>query len=465
MFVRVGGDIEITCPTPEVVSWIEENLTLNNPTYVNLVKRGAELVGRQRFIQPKIKSYSIKNGTYIVPFGCLYGLAPLLNGCQKETDFAPIHINGFEGLPSAVSLFPYQTEAVEKLLEAKGGLLKAGCGSGKTYMGIELLRRFHFRFLWLCGKQDLLKQTLKNFNTLYPTLEIGTITDGEVNMGKDGTISTVQTMVNVDRKLYEDEFNIVIVDECHAVVSNPQTRAMYAKVLSRCKARFKYGLTATPTRQDGLTKLIYANIGMSPRGTFKPTVEIRDSDTQSLVAKYETLELDTPDSFSYLNGDGTIDYNGLLEYLSTNGKRSQAICDKVESLVNDGRKIALLSNRVKHVDYLSALLNSMGVRSEVVTGKSKKKDRERILPNPDSWDVICSTVALFKEGLDIKSLDTTFIALPFKDPAGIQQSEGRSERPMEGKKEPLFVFAFDREIPYCISVEKKMRRVVCRRRK
>ena len=67
--------------------------------------------------------------------------------------------------------------------------------------------------------------------------------------------------------------------------------------------------------------------------------------------------------------------------------------------------------------------------------------------------------------MDIKALDTVFIALPFKDPTGIQQSEGRAERPMDGKQEPLFVFAFDERIPYCESVERKMRRIVNRKRK
>ena len=65
----------------------------------------------------------------------------------------------------------------------------------------------------------------------------------------------------------------------------------------------------------------------------------------------------------------------------------------------------------------------------------------------------------------MKALDTVVVALPFKDPTGIQQSEGRAERPLDGKNEPLFVYAYDKNIPYCESVEKKMRRIVTRRRK
>lgn len=461
----ISGDITIVNPSQEAKDWIDGNLILTNPLYVNLIKRNQQETIARRHVPEKIKCFSMRGGSYIVPFGCLRALWPIVSKEQWELKMAPDHPNAFRSMHCAVNLYDYQNEAVEALLKAKGGLLKAGCGSGKTYIGIEVLRRLGLRFLWLCGKGDLLNQTMKNFKTLYPELDVGTITDGDVNMGRDGTISTVQTLVNVDYRLYEDEFNVVITDEVHNVVNNPQTRQMYAKVLARCKARYKYGLTATPSRQDGLTKLIYANVGLSPRGTFRPTYEIKDSETQSLQAKYETFDMDTPTSYDYLLEDGSVDYNGLMNYLSSNEARNASMCRKIKSLADEGRKIAVLSYRKEHVYALEAILRDFGVRCGSVTGSTAKNARKGLLGDPDSWDVILSTVHLFKEGLDIKSLDTVFIALPFKDPTGIQQSEGRAERPMEGKKEPLFIFAFDKEIPYCQSVEKKMRRIVNRKRR
>jgi superfamily II DNA or RNA helicase len=370
-------------------------------------------------------------------------------------------------MPCAVDLFDYQKSAVEGLLKAKGGILKAACGAGKTYIGIELSRRLGLRFLWLCGKGDLLQQTKGNFEKLYPNIKLGTITEGEVNMGEDGTISTVQTLINVDYRLYQNEFNVVIVDECHCVTSSPTNRQMYAKVLARCKAKYKFGLTATPKRADSLTRLIYANIGLSPRGTFLPAYTINDSETQSLVAKYDTFPLPTPDTFEYLMEDGSINYNALLDYLAKNKDRTMRICERVKQMVNgdERRKVALLSYRVEHCEDLYRCLYSMGVRCGLVTGKSKKLARKDIIENPENWDVIISTTHLFKEGLDIKSLDTVFIALPFKDANAIQQSEGRAERPLEGKNEPLFIFAHDTRIPFCNDVERKMRRIVTRKRK
>jgi superfamily II DNA or RNA helicase len=124
-----------------------------------------------------------------------------------------------------------------------------------------------------------------------------------------------------------------------------------------------------------------------------------------------------------------------------------------------------LSYRKDHVYALEAILKGIGIRCGSVTGDTSKNERNGLLNAPEEWDAIISTVHLFKEGLDIKALDTVFIALPFKDATGIQQSEGRVERPMEGKKEPLFIFAYDANIPYCELVEAKMRRIVRRKRK
>lgn len=462
----LSGDITIYDPSDEVSAWIEDELTMTNPVYVNLIRRNQMETIQKRHVQQKIKCFTKKQNALIVPFGCLRGLWPLISKEPYELNFAEEHRTDFGYMPCAVDLFGYQADAVTKMVEAKGGLLKAGCGSGKTYMGIEILRRLGLRFLWLCGKSDLLNQTKENFEKLYPDIKLGLTTEGQVDFGADGTISTVQTLVNVDYRLYQDEFNVVVVDECHNITQNPATRQMYAKVLARCKARYKYGLTATPSRQDGLTKLIYANIGMSPKGTFRPTHEIKDSDTQSLRAEYQTFELPTPRSREYLTADGSIDFNALLEYLWTNQERNMLMCRKVAELVNqEHRKVAILTYRKDHAYVLGDELSKLGIRNGVITGGTKKKDRKEILKAPDEWDVVVSTVHLFKEGLDIKALDTVFIALPFKDPTGIQQSEGRAERPMDGKNDPIFIFAYDVDIPYCESVEKKMRRIVNRRRK
>ena len=63
----VSGDITVIAPTKELTDWVEGNLILSNPVYVGLKKRGQEETIQRRHVQPKIKCYSIKNGSLIIP--------------------------------------------------------------------------------------------------------------------------------------------------------------------------------------------------------------------------------------------------------------------------------------------------------------------------------------------------------------------------------------------------------------
>ena len=56
------------------------------------------------------------------------------------------------GIPSGIELYDYQKEAVAAMIRAKGGVLVSPCGSGKTFMGIEILRQLERKFLWLTHK-------------------------------------------------------------------------------------------------------------------------------------------------------------------------------------------------------------------------------------------------------------------------------------------------------------------------
>ena len=53
-----------------------------------------------------------------------------------------------------------------------------------------------------------------------------------------------------------EQYGMVIVDECHHAASNT-----IANVLKNVKAKYVYGVTATPKRADGLEKINYMLIG------------------------------------------------------------------------------------------------------------------------------------------------------------------------------------------------------------
>jgi len=464
----ISNNIEIFDPTLKVILWCQDNLVVDNPMYQNLMKRQKESIIRFKHIQPTMMLYSKKPNSLVIPFGCLYGLWPLLKDqCQSiETDFADMkdHANDIsianKPMNPSLTLFDYQEDAIQALMKARGGVLSSGCGSGKTITAIELVHRIGKRFLWLCGTKDLLRQARQDFLDVYPNMDIGTITDGKIDMGKDGTISTIQTMVKVDPSIYQYDFPVVVTDECHRVAMNTTDMRMYQKVLGTVKARYKYGLTATPYRSDSLTKSIFAILGMNPDGEFKPAYSVSRDRINTLTAQFVSVPTKTPWDYCFLNADGTFNYPKLVDYLCQNEQRNQAILKFASACAKSGRKIAILSARVEHCELLCDMLANAGLRVKIVVGKTTNSKRKSVLEDPSQWDVAVSTLPLFKEGLDIKELDTVLMVSPIKDKSGIIQSCGRCERKLEGKKQPIFAFIEDKDIPYCKSVVKKARRYI-----
>ena len=74
----------------------------------------------------------------------------------------------------------------------------------------------------------------------------------QADSGTHLTFSTVQTLARVN--LDNLKFGCVIVDECHHAVQSYKSTSMFAKVMNQISCRYKFGLTATPYRGDGLEK-------------------------------------------------------------------------------------------------------------------------------------------------------------------------------------------------------------------
>lgn len=448
----ITNEIIVENPTPELVWWCQDNLTLKNPDYETLMRIGKEQQAR-RFPE-YIRLYVDKLNTIVIPFGCINSVWDMISKDKWEIKFNKHPVISCWVDNPTYPLYDYQREAVEKMLAAKGGVLVGGCGAGKTNCGIEILRRIGGRTLWICGKKDLLKQTVARMKSLYPNMKVGTITEGKVNIN-EVTVSTVQTLAKVDPDLYKDVFDTVIVDECHHCVSEPSKMKMFGKVVNKIAARYKYGLTATPKRNDSLTNSMYALLGCSKEKGFAPVWEIARQETKTLTAEHRRVDLDTPFSYAMLNDDGTFNYNGLVDYIATYEPRNNYIVNNVSELVKTGRKQLILCARVEQCKLLNDMLIEKGIKSVLLVGKVSGKKRTEILTNPNGWDVIVATTSLAKEGLDVPELDTLHLVSCIANKTDTVQSVGRIERICEGKKEPIVYDYVDNEIPYLVSRYKK----------
>lgn len=452
MNITISNKIYVRNATPELIKWAERELTVVNPKYDTLLRLGKQdQIARYR-IEPYMALY-VKIGTdLILPFGCLYAIWNMIKDSPYKLELNQSQFIKNREEKITTPLYDYQEEAVKQMVNAKGGILIGGCGSGKTNCGIEIIHRIGKNALWLTHTKDLLNQTVKRIKSLYPNTQVGTITEGKMDMVNNGiTVSTIQTLVDIDPDLYINNFDVVMTDECHHVANSPTLSKMFGKVISRIPARYKYGLTASDKRNDTLTKSMYATVGCNPQGEFEPTWRIDREDANTLTAKHEKVELDTPFSYCMLNDDGTFNYNNLVDYIAFDEKRNETICEKVVELAKQNRKQLILCLRVDQCKLLNEMLQEKGVNSVLLVGKVSDKKRKEILEQKIDWQVIVATVSLAKEGLDVVDLDTLHLVSCLANKSDTVQSVGRIERVKEGKNDPVVYDYVDMKIPYLVS--------------
>ena len=458
MRVVIDSSINIENYNGSVEQWCKDNLILDNPMYLTLKRLGKDDTIKRKRIPETIKNYVRKGNTIQIPFGCLYGIWNLIKNEEIKLDFNNNRDISIKNVKTPIELFDYQEKAVSAMVEAKGGVLVSPCGSGKSYMGIEIIHRLGKRFLWLTHTSDLLNQVYKDFKNLYPNIDIGLITDGKVDIGKDGCIATVQTLTNIDPKIYANEFDVVMADECAHVSGTYTQIKMFSKILNNIPARYKYGLTATPDRSDSLINTMYMFLGMSKKGEFEGTYKVDKSEIKTMIATHIKYDLFTKvDMNSPIYGtDGMFVYEELTPFLISNEKRNKIIIDNIIKCDKEGRKQIVLTNRKEHIKKIYDYLQEQNIKCTFVVGETKKKERDKILSSQtDEWNVLIATYSLLKEGINIKALDTLHLTVPQKDKALIVQCAGRIERFLAGKKQPLIYDYVDVTIPYCENAFKK----------
>lgn len=207
MEVTVSNNIRIKNPSDEILSWCNQHLKLNNPEYANKVRMGFWTGNTPKHLY----LYEVHGDEIILPYGTLKQIQLLIKDSVVKSDFKPFTpVNYGEPIP----LYPYQQKAVEQAKKGFYGILQSKAGSGKTQMGIALIKEYGRRALWLTHTVDLLNQSKERALRYMDKSKVGTITEGKINMSHGVTFATIQTMCKLDLHLFKDMWDVIIVDEC-----------------------------------------------------------------------------------------------------------------------------------------------------------------------------------------------------------------------------------------------------------
>jgi superfamily II DNA or RNA helicase len=321
-----------------------------------------------------------------------------------------------------------QAEAIEAVLQHDEGVLVAPPGAGKTVMGCATIAKRGVSTLILVHRKPLMDQwheRLQKFLGL-SRREIHILGKSRYRTAPVA-LGMLQTVVRAEAPgALLGNYSQIIIDECHHVPA-----ASFEAAMKQCSARFILGLTATPTRKDGLQRILFLQCG-----SIRHTIKADHAEDQSRVVLVREFALRLPPEKQRLP------IHQLWEILVSWDLRNQTIACDVVQAHSQGRFSAVLSDRKDHLALLESLIRKGVAESDFfrIDGATGRKQRKEILEvlraraESRAPFVLLATASLLGEGFDLPELDTLFLAMPISFKGRLIQYAGRLHRVSEGKK-------------------------------
>ena len=338
----------------------------------------------------------------------------------------------FQGTP-----YPYQTDIIDSFLGAgANGLICVPCGKGKTFMAVKIAAQLGLRFLVIVDKEFLMNQWRGEMQSLLPGLRIGILQGpkAEVDPAKfDCTICMIQTLCGRDQSdsIFKD-YGFAIFDECHHLGAQH-----FSKTLQKVQVKHMLGLSATPKREDGLTKVFFWFLGepvyWEKSREPDPTVIVRSVMVKSNDPTYNDIPTDWR---------GEVVMARLLTNILGCAERTAEIVRWILLLGEvQARKILVLSERIGHLEEIERILRELKPETVIsyYVGGMKEAVREA---GALKANVLLASYAMASEAMNIKSLNTVILASPRKN---VEQSTGRilRTRIAERTVDPMIVDIVD----------------------
>lgn len=376
----------------------------------------------------------------------------------------------------------YQQKVSDDSLDRQRGVLKLATGGGKTNIAADMINRARsFPAMFYVTSCDLLEQTYDRFvqyfrfNGLEP--KIGRIGGGHCDIS-DINLATVQScQMALEGKFTKNSYDdvnfsdktrfegnqkgmvvdliksaqFVACDECQHVSSETIQSIMNHSA----GARYRYGLSASPWRDDGLDILIEAAFG-------KRICDI----SASFLIKHNWLVRPTI-TFNHFNqalGPTASFAAHYSKYVVDNDARNQWIADRAQFHIERGRPTIIL---VKHVSHAENIAAKMKCECPILTSsgdeKKSSKKRKEILDKMRERKIMCViATSLLDEGVDVPAAGAGIFAGGGKSSTRELQRVGRFIRldPNDKNKEAAYIEEFFDHSKWLLNHAKTRRRIL-----
>lgn len=322
-------------------------------------------------------------------------------------------------------------------------IVQAAVGAGKSLMIAAVAQRMHAevpgsRVLVLVHQAELLDQNLAKFRAICPDIGSGVISAsrGRKEFWQQVTFATIGSVWKHAHRLGRIE--IIMADECHLI--NPKEVGMWRSFLTdlakTCPHARTVGWTGTGFRGNGvfltageeaLFNNVAATIGMTEllKDGFLSPLTPCSTATKVVTEGVRTVG----DDFSVKQLSDLTDTQELVE----------ATANEIVALFAERKRWLVFAVTVEHAGHVRDALAARGVAVDMVSAKTPKVDRTRIIDAFRSGELrALVNVAVLTTGFDVPEVDAIAMLRATKSPVLYVQIAGRGMRLAPGKVDCLW---------------------------
>ena len=332
-------------------------------------------------------------------------------------------------LPAAIQWNPafpahdFQEDIITTFIEkGANGLICVPCGYGKTFMALQIGVRLGKRFLIVVDKEFLMNQwraEIEQFIVgMNGSARVGILQANKVQVDAtkyDVTICMIQTICRRDFPTgFFDQYGLTIFDECHHLGAS-----YFCNALKKVQTRAMLGLSATPDREDGLSKVFEAYLGGA---IYKNTQRAPDKEAVVKAVWFRAEEDDPVYAKVPINYRGEVITAKLINQVAEYEPRNRLILRLLaEYVAHPARNILLISDRISQLDWFYAAIQATYPDCPVgyyIGGMKQAKLDE----NAARCRILLATYQMTAEGFSVKKLNTIVFLTSRKK---VEQASGR----------------------------------------
>ena len=303
-------------------------------------------------------------------------------------------------------------------------LVVSATGSGKTYLAaFDALNFSPNRLLYIVHEGSILRKSLDDFQKVFAGLKTcGMYSSEAKELNADFLFATNISMSESLQLFSKDEFDYIIIDECHHAVADT-----YRKIIDYFEPEFLLGLTATENRMDNqdVLELFDDNIPYELR--------LRDAIINNLIVPFHYYGI-RDDLINY--GLTDAEERRLIAQLA-NDRNCDFIHQHIEIHRPKGQKLKALAfcRSIQHARMMAENLGEH-YHTAFLSGKNTTGERIRAYNDlqSDNKDLeILFAVDILNEGVDIPGVNMVLFLRPTESSTIFIQQLGRGLRKYPNK--------------------------------